>query len=673
MKLLSLLFRQTDFIMISCCRNRLTNAFSLVALAAITACDPPNGQLRNEPIPYGPTPTAAQLNWHEMEMYCLIHFTPTTFQNKEWGFGDAPAALFNPLNFDANQIAAAAKSAGLNGLISVAKHHDGFCLWPTNTTDYNIARSAWRGGKGDMVKAFMEAAHKQGMQFGVYVSAWDRHDAEYGNEKYAEAYREQLRELYSGYGELFTSWHDGANGGDGYYGGANEMRRIDRSSYYEWEEKTWPITRKMQPTAVIFSDIGPDTRWIGNEKGIAPETSWATFTPIGPEGGKAAPGHVDDHFLGSGQRDGKFWIPAECDVPLRPGWFYHPEQDDEVKTPDQLFDLYLKSVGRGAALNLGLAPTTEGLLHPTDVASLAGFGKKVRETFATNLAADAQLTALNVRGRDTDHFGPENILDDDRYSYWATDDDVTSPELIIDLNRLQTFDLIRLRENIKLGQRLDSVWVDFWNDGQWAPLAHATSIGASRIIRLEAPITTLRLRLRLFAPVAVALSDFGLFKEVHMDYEAPKEIERTGIDRTNWQVIDNGLAGGDPALAVDGRKETFWLADMELPQQVITDMGRTHTLTGFSYLPRQDGRTAGLVSRYVLATSIDNITWEIVAKGEFANIAANPMEQYVPFENSVQARYFRFTVDATTNRTGGRSQVSIAEFNMYSEDVERNP
>lgn len=659
--------------MVYCNINKLVNLPCFAVLIAMTACAPSDGQLQDEPEPYGPIPTAAQLNWHEMELYCLIHFTPTTFQNKEWGFGDAPADSFNPLLFDANQIAEAAKSAGFKGLVSVAKHHDGFCLWPTKTTDYNISHSPWRGGKGDMVKEFMEATRKHGMQFGIYVSAWDRNHPEYGNEQYAEAYREQLRELYSGYGKLFTSWHDGANGGDGYYGGAHEMRRIDRSSYYEWEEKTWSITRDMQPTAVIFSDIGPDVRWVGNEKGIAPETSWATFTPIGPDGGKAAPGHVDEQFLGSGQRNGKFWIPAECDVPLRPGWFYHPEQDRQVKTPDQLFDLYLKSVGRGAALNLGLAPNTDGLLHPADVASLKGFGRKLTETFATNLAAGAQFEASNVRNEHIGHFGPDNLLDDDRYSYWATDDDETSPELVVDLGSSKTFDLIRLRENVKLGQRLDSVWVDTWEEGIWTPLACATSIGASRIIPLEKPITAQRLRLRLFAPVAVALSDFGLFKEVDSDY-APHEMERNGVNRAHWQIIGNGFSGGDPALAIDGRKETFWLtADTELPQHITIDMGRTHTLTGFSYLPRQDGDAMGLVSRYVLATSNDGNTWETRASGEFANIVANPISQYVAFDSEVEARYFRFTIDAVANATDNQSQISVAEFNMYNEEADSKP
>lgn len=619
------------------------------------------------PAPYGPLPTEAQLNWHEMEMYCLIHFTPTTFQNKEWGFGDAPVELFNPLHFDADQIAAAAKSAGFKGLISVAKHHDGFCLWPTNTTEYNIANTPWRGGQGDMVKEFEEATRKQGMQFGVYVSAWDRNHSEYGNEAYADAYREQLSELYEGYGELFTSWHDGANGGDGYYGGANETRRIDRSTYYEWEEKTWALTRKMQPTAVIFSDVGLDTRWVGNERGIAPETSWATFTPIGPEGGKAAPGHVDERFLGSGQRDGQYWIPAECDVPHRPGWFYHPEQDDQVKSPSDLFDLYLKSVGRGAAFNLGLAPNKDGVLHPNDVASLEGFGEKVAQTFAVNYADNARLTASNIRNGREKPYGPANVLDDDRYSYWATDDDVTNPELVIELDGEQTFDLIRLRENIKLGQRLDSVWVDVWENDAWYPLTMATSIGSSRIIPLQNPVTVTKLRLRLFAPVAPTLSDFGLFREAQIDFSAQQQ-ERQGLDRSRWTVIESGFRGGDLAMAVDSDLATFWLSDeTSLPQQMVIDLGQNHDLTGFSYLPRQDGNPSGLISRYVAELSADGNNWQQASRGEFSNIVNNPVSQYVEFSSPIAARYLRFTVEAVANSQGSRMPVAIAEFNVYAD------
>ncbi len=639
----------------------------VVAIGGLIAgCSSIDNPKKDEPSPYGPIPTEAQLNWHEMEMYCLIHFTPTTFQNKEWGFGDAPADLFNPTHFDANQIVEAAKAGGFNGLISVAKHHDGYCLWPTNTTDYNISHSPWRDGKGDMVKEFMEAAHKQGMQFGVYVSAWDRNFPTYGDPEYADAYRGQLRELYGNYGPLFVSWHDGANGGDGYYGGANETRRIDRSTYYEWEEKTWPITREMQPTAVIFSDIGPDIRWVGNEKGTAAETSWATFTPVAPDGGKPAPGYIDDQFLGSGQRDGKYWIPAECDVPQRPGWFYHPEQDDKVKTPDQLFDLYLKSVGRGAAFNLGLAPNTDGLLHPNDVASLKGFGEKLRKTFAENFASGASFTASNIRNSNEKHFGPANLLDDDRYSYWATDDDITQPELVVKLKGEATFDLIRLRENIKLGQRLDSVWVDVWKDGAWQPLAKATSIGSNRLIPLQAEVTTNQVRLRLFAPVAVALSDFGLFNEAKIEF-ATQIAERKSLNSSAWKIVGNSLDGGNPALAWDGDANTHWLTnEVGLPKSFNVDLGSLQTLTGMDYLPRQDGNEAGLVSRYVFETSVDGSRWEVAAKGEFSNIVANPIPQFVDFGKPVRARYFRFTVEAVASASTSRSIVSIAEFALYS-------
>lgn len=248
----------------SFCKSKLTTLLfvSITILANTMAC---STNTTSAPEPYGALPSERQLRWHEMEMYSLIHYTPTTFQNKEWGYGDAAPELFNPTGFDADQIAQAAAAGGLKGLIIVAKHHDGFCLWPTATTDYSIRHSPWKNGQGDMVMEFRDAADRAGLAFGVYLSAWDRHDLRYGTPAYTDAYREQLTELMTGYGELFASWHDGANGGDGYYGGRNETRRIDRTTYYEWHEKTWPIVREHQPAAMIFSDIGPDMRWVGNE------------------------------------------------------------------------------------------------------------------------------------------------------------------------------------------------------------------------------------------------------------------------------------------------------------------------------------------------------------------------------------------------------------------------
>lgn len=616
------------------------------------------------PAPYGPLPSAAQLNWHEMEMYCLIHFTPTTFENKEWGYGDASPSIFNPQKFDANQIASAAKAAGFNGLVSVAKHHDGFCLWPTEATDYNISKSPWREGKGDMVKEFMEATRGNDMQFGVYCSAWDRNDPAYASPLYVEHYRQELTELYSNYGELFTSWHDGANGGDGYYGGAREKRNIDRSTYYNWNS-IWEITRKMQPGAVIFSDIGPDIRWVGNESGVAGETCWATFTPVGPEGQEPAPGLVETKFLTTGQRDGKFWIPAECDVPLRPGWFYHPDQDNKVKTPDQLFDLYLKSVGRGACLNLGLSPNTDGLLHEHDVRSLKAFGDKIRSTFSRNLATDATLTASNIRNEDA-AYDTRNLVDDDRYSYWATDDAQTSPELLIELKTPQRFNLLRLRENIKLGQRLDSVVVDVWENDGWQRAAMATSVGSARIIRFPEFLTTQKLRIRFFAPVSVAVSEVGLFAEApavgSFDW-----ADQKGIDKTQWKLYDasEGEASSDAGAAFDNNKTTFWEArPVALPAYMAIDLGATKQVKAFSYLPRQDGQPAGLVSKYEFETSTDGSTWTGQAAGEFSNIQANPVAQYVPLKSPVPARYVRLKALALAGDANPKV-VTVAELEIF--------
>ncbi|OOQ61800.1 alpha-L-fucosidase [Mucilaginibacter pedocola] len=467
------------------------------------------------PKPYGPLPTKGQLQWQETGMYCIIHFGPTTYMNKEWGYGNEGAAVVNPTEFSAMQIVGAAKAGGFKGIVVVAKHHDGFCLWPTKTTDYNISKSPYKNGKGDIVGEYRAACNKLGMKMGVYCSPWDRNSALYGSPDYVtKVYRAQLKELYTKYGPLFMSWHDGANGGDGYYGGANEVRKIDRSTYYGWEQ-TWGITRKLQPNAAIFGDVGPDVRWVGNERGQAGETCWATYTPHAPEEGKKpGNGYVKDQEGTEGHRDGKYWMPAECDVSLRPGWFYHPTQDDSVKTPATLLNLYYQSVGRGASLDLGLSPDKRGLLNDHDVASLKAFGDVVKNTFAVNLAKGAKLTASNTRSGDKVKFTAANLLDNDRYSYWATDDKVKTPELLISLPKAKTFNVIRLRENTKLGQRVEEVQFDAWVDGQWKQIAMATSIGGNRLIRLPEDVTTTKVRLRVTkSPVCVALSDLGLFKE----------------------------------------------------------------------------------------------------------------------------------------------------------------
>lgn len=469
------------------------------------------------PQPFGAIPSERQLAWQEKEMYVIMHFTPTTFQNKEWGFGDADPAIFNPSNFNATKIVAAVKAGGFKGITVVAKHHDGFALWPTKSTAYNISKSPFRNGKGDLVKEMMDATHQAGLGFGIYCSPWDRNNANYSLPAYInDVYYKQLNELYSNYGQLHTVFYDGANGGDGYYGGANEKRSIDASTYYNYD-KIWTIVRKMQPMAAIFSDIGPDIRWVGNESGSAAETSWSTFTPVSPDKNKKpSPGYVVESSLPTGTRNGIFWTPAECDVPLRPGWFYHPEQDGKTKTAQQLLEIYYRSVGRSAALDLGIAPMPSGELHPDDIKILAEFGSIIQKTFATNLAAGAKIKASNTRGKST-LFAADKLIDQDRYSYWATDDSVHSAELLFQLKAKQKFNVIRLRENIKLGQRIEAVAVDAWIDNNWKEIAKATSIGGNRLIRLNTAIETTQVRLRILqSPVCLALSDFGLFAEPNL-------------------------------------------------------------------------------------------------------------------------------------------------------------
>jgi len=470
------------------------------------------------PKPYGPLPTQGQLNWQETGMYCIIHWGVDTYTDKEWGYGDEDPKLINPSNFDAMQIVGSAKAGGFKGIIVVAKHHDGFCLWPTKTTEHNISKSPYKNGKGDILREYRQACDKLGMQMGVYCSPWDRNSSLYGKPEYVtQVYREQLKELYTNYGPLFITWHDGANGGDGYYGGTREVRKIERSTYYGWDE-TWGIARKLQPNAVIFGDVGPDVRWVGNERGQAGETSWATYTPHAPDAGKRpGNGYVNDKEGTEGHRDGQFWMPAECDVPLRPGWFYHQRQDDSVKTPEKLLNLYYQSVGRGAALDLGLSPDRTGQLYVNDVRSLKQFGDILKSTFAINLAKGATLTASNTRGNNKAKYGAVNLLDNNRYSYWATDDKVKTPELVLNLHQPKTFNVIRLRENIKLGQRIEQVAVDAWQDGKWEEIAKATSIGGNRLIRLQKDVSANKVRLRITkSPVCIALSDFGLYKEAKL-------------------------------------------------------------------------------------------------------------------------------------------------------------
>ncbi len=440
-----------------------------------------------------------------MEFYGFVHFTVNTFTDKEWGYGDESESVFNPTDFDADQIAGTARDAGMAGLILTAKHHDGFCLWPSAFTEHSVKNSPWRNGNGDVVKELSTACRRHGLRFGVYLSPWDRNRADYAKPAYITYYRNQLRELLTKYGDIFTVWFDGANGGDGYYGGARETRRIDARTYYDWDN-TRRLVRELMPMAVMFSDAGPDFRWVGNESGIAGDPCWVTLNAAGRYPGGSSQG------LNSGERPGTDWIPAECDVSIRPGWFYHAKEDARVKTPEKLLDIYYRSVGRGACLNLNIPPDRRGHIHEQDVASLHEFRRMLNATFATNLAKTAKFTSSNVRGG-AKRFGPANLLDGKGETYWTTDDSVTTPELVLEFARPITFNVVSLREYLPLGQRIEAFEMDEWQDGKWIGFVHGTSVGNRRLLRTQ-PVTTQRVRLRITqAPVCPVLSELGLFAE----------------------------------------------------------------------------------------------------------------------------------------------------------------
>jgi alpha-L-fucosidase len=396
---------------------------------------------------------------------------------------------------------------GLKGLILTCKHHDGFCLWPTRATTHNITRSPWRNGKGDVVREISDACARHGVKFGIYLSPWDRNHPAYGTPAYIPVYRAQLRELLTGYGPLFEVWFDGANGGDGYYGGAREKRSIDSKTYYDWPA-TWAMVRELQPDACMFSDVGPDVRWVGNEEGFAADPCWSAFDKK-----DFSPGCADLAVLHHGVRNGADWLPAECDVSIRPGWFYHASEDDRVRTPDNLMELYFKSIGRGGTFLLNLPPDRRGLVHEKDRSSLAVFKQRLDRLFTCDLARSAVSVSGPARGGNP-AFAPDRLIDASAGTYWSTDDDCRTPGAEFTFREPVRFSVAGLREYLPLGQRVDAFAIDAWIDGGWREVIAAQAIGHRRLLAFPS-VATNRVRLRITAAQACpALSEFSLFQQV---------------------------------------------------------------------------------------------------------------------------------------------------------------
>lgn len=450
-------------------------------------------------------PTQPQMDYQKMEVIGFVHFTTNTFTGKEWGYGDEKPTIFNPTQLDAEQWVLTAKEAGIKELILTAKHHDGFCLWPSKFTEHSIKNSPYKDGKGDIVKEFVEACKKHGMKAGLYLSPWDRNHASYGKSEYIDYYKKQLEELLSDYGEINEIWFDGANGGDGYYGGANEMRKIDSQSYYPWKE-IFSLAKTLQPQIKIFSDMGPDVHWIGNEQGFAGDPFWSTISTD-----KLVVGHSDTSYLNTGDPEGNQWIVGQCDVSIRPGWFYHQEEDPSVKSPEELMEIYYKSVGRNAILLLNIPPDQRGLFHENDIQTLKSWKHLLDTTFETNLAQNASISASNHRLHH-EKFEPNNLIDSNKTNYWATDDSIQSAELTIKLPQKTRFDIIQLQEPIQFGQRIEEFDIQIEKDGTWQTIFKGTTIGYKRIAKVE-PTEASKIRLSILkSNNTIALSNIEVYQ-----------------------------------------------------------------------------------------------------------------------------------------------------------------
>lgn len=408
-------------------------------------------------------PSRQQLAWHDMEFYFFMHFGPNTFTDKEWGHGDEPEEIFNPSQLDCRQWVKVAKESGAKGIIITAKHHDGFCLWPSKYSKHTVRESKWKEGKGDVLKELSQACKELGLKFGVYISPWDRNHPDYGTEKYNDVFVNMMKELFTNYGPIWELWWDGANGE-----GPNGKKQV-----YDWR-RFENMVRQLSPATVIFSDIGPDIRWVGNESGIAGKTNWNYLDTAGYKRGLGAPAN---DTLQQGNVFGKNWIPAECDVSIRPGWFWHANEDTQVKSPERLFDLYLKSVGRGANLLLNVPPDNRGLIHENDVEALIGFKKLRDENFGTNLLKQAN-------------------------SYWEFLDDDMMPDslqvraislspkiysinvenFVVQLQQPARINCIVLREAIHLGQTIRKFKVLLYNKDQVVNEITGTTVGRKRIL-----------------------------------------------------------------------------------------------------------------------------------------------------------------------------------------------
>lgn len=578
------------------------------------------------PEPILPVPEPKQVEWQQMETYAFIHFGLNTFNDREWGYGDTDPKTFNPTNLDCEQWAQTLVKAGMKGVILTAKHHDGFCLWPFEGTDYSVKNSPWKNGQGNVVKELSEACKKYGLKFAVYLSPWDRHQANYGTPEYLPYFYAQLHDLLTNYGPVFEVWFDGANGGDGWYGGAKDIRTIDRKNYYNYP-RIYEMLDSIQPQAIIFSDGGPGCRWVGNEKGFAGATNWSFLRK-----GEVHPGYDKSYELQYGHPDGNQWVPAECDVSIRPGWFYHPEEDDRVKSPDQLVDLYYRSVGHNATLLLNFPVDRRGLIHPVDSANAVRFHEMIQQQLKTNLVAGMIPKVSNERGGD---FVASALTDDNFDTYWATEDGVTTADIEFSFDTPTRMNRMMLQEYIPLGQRVKAFVVEYLDKDTWLPVKlneETTTIGYKRLLRFET-VETKGIRIRITdARGPLCLSNVGVYDAGNVSDSFVEKVE--DIESVPYLLPD--VKAEEAAKASDKQAQTTCLVEGD---RLLIDLQEERMVSSLHFLPDQGEPNKGLIANYEIRVGVSkDAVNQLVKSGEFSNIQNNPVMQSV-FFTPVKARY----------------------------------